>query len=59
MNSGVGKKVQRKRTIATVKLGNNELGYNEQNEHDWLVLVILMEIFLGYNEQNRVITNRI
>ena len=59
MNSGVGKKVQRKRTITTVKLGNNELGYNEPNEHDWLVLVILMEIFLGYNEQNRVITNRI
>ena len=43
----------------TVKLGYNELGYNEQNELKWLVSVILRVHFLGYNEQNSVITNKI
>ncbi len=34
-------------------------GYNKQNEPNWLVLVILRVHFLGYNEQNPVITNKI
>ena len=53
----------------TVKLGYNELGYdelgynehpnyNEQNECNWLVSVIFREIFLYYNEQSPVITNK-
>ncbi len=42
-----------------MKLGYNELGYNEQTEHIWLVWVVLKEHFPGYNEQNPVITNKI
>ncbi len=43
---------------STVKLDYNELGYKEQNEVKWLVSVILTVYFLGYNEQNPVITNK-
>ena len=36
----------------------NELGYNEQNEHIWLVQVISLVYFHGYDEQNPVIMNK-
>ena len=51
--------------LYTVKLGYNKLGYNEllqrasgyneQNELNWLVSVILWVHFPRYNEQNPVI----
>ncbi len=42
----------------TVKLGYNELGYNEQKKNNWLVQVIFMMVLPGYNEQNPVIMNK-
>jgi len=51
--------VLKKTNSYKVKLGYNELGYNEENEPNWLVSLILRVQFLGYNEQNPVITNKI
>ncbi len=51
--------VLKKTNSYKVKLGYNELGYNEENETNWLVSLILRVQFLGYNEQNPVITNKI
>ncbi len=47
-------KKQLKKHNKTVKLGYNELGYNEQNEVKTLVLVILWYIFSVITNKTRL-----
>jgi len=42
----------------TVELGYNEIGYNEQRGHTWLVSVNSLVYFPDYNEQTTVIMNK-
>ncbi len=45
---------------STIKLGCNELGFNEQKQtFIWFVKVIFMMVLPDYNEQIPVITNTI